>query len=324
MKENIPLNRIKNRVLSEKNLSESLKQIIKAILYFEIFHFPLTKREIFHFTSLSSNEFEDGMKFLLERNVVKKIGDFFVIDLNENHVNKRLTASQKAKKKIKWAKRIGKFIYQFPFVQSVFISGSLAKGSYEEGDDFDYFIITKPGHLWKARFFLTIFKKIFLLNSKKYFCINYYMSADRLEIEEKNRFTATECITLIPVNGNKDFNRLLKQNVWVRNYYGNYNVASNNSKPSGEFFLKKWIEFSLRNAWGAKLEVSIRKWILNYQTRKYAGSIRKEEFDLAFKSGENVSKHHPQNFQIKTLNLLNERIKKFNQKYGMNIPLEKF
>src|SRR4029453_8923510 len=91
-------------------------------------------------------------------------------------------------------------IASFPYVRCVCISGSLSKKYFDDTTDIDFFVITKPGRLWVCRTFLILFKKLFLLNSKKYFCINYFIDSDNLEIPDQNIFTATELTTLIPMH----------------------------------------------------------------------------------------------------------------------------
>src|SRR5690606_3777846 len=90
------------------------------------------------------------------------------------------------------ARKKAKLISQFPFVRGVMASGSLSKGYADEKSDIDFFIITIPNRLWIARTLLVLYKRIFLLNSHKFFCVNYFVDEKHLGIEEKNLFTATE------------------------------------------------------------------------------------------------------------------------------------
>ena len=70
--------------------------------------------------------------------------------------------------------KISRKIAKFPFVESVNLSGSLSKGYYDLEDDIDFFIITKPNRLWIARTLLILYKKVFLLNSKKHFIFEVF------------------------------------------------------------------------------------------------------------------------------------------------------
>ena len=118
--------------------------------------------------------------------------------------------------------KVSRKIAKFPYVKGVCLSGALSKGFYDDDGDFDFFIITKPNRLWIARTILVLYKKIFLLNSKKYFCVNYFISTDKLEISEQNLFTATEIATLIPLYGTDTFKEFLEaKNPWAAPYFPN-------------------------------------------------------------------------------------------------------
>ena len=99
----------------------------------------------------------------------------------------------------KIAQFMAHIIKRFPFVRGIFISGSLAKWNVSTQTDIDFFIITKRGRLWLTRSALIAFKKFFLLNSKKFFCLNYFITDDHLEIEDRNIFTAIEIASVKPI-----------------------------------------------------------------------------------------------------------------------------
>ena len=305
-----------NNILNVKN------DIIKTLLYFEVFKYPLTKQELYRYSLYSKKEVDAALQNLIAENLVKKEKGFYTISLTKEQINKRIQGNIRAEKMMLKAKNMSRFIGNFPFVRAVFVSGSLSKGYFEKDDDIDYFIITKNNRLWSARTFLVVFKKIFLLNSKKYFCINYFMSEENLKIPEKNRFTATECVTLKPMFGSNTFQKLIESNTWVLDYFPNFKNTKNEAKLKNPVF-KKLFEKLLAGKFGDFLERNFMKITQNHQQRKFKEKLKKHEFDLAFKGDENTSKHHPQNHQLKTIVLLNEKIKAFNKKFGFNIPLEK-
>jgi hypothetical protein len=121
---------------------------------------------------------------------------------------------------------MSKRIMSFPFVESVNISGALSKNFIDDDGDIDFFIITAPNKLWIARTLLIAYKKIVLFNSKKYFCVNYFISTNHLEIDEQNKFTATELVTLIPVYGEKAYTNFVTKNKWVETIFPNKPMES--------------------------------------------------------------------------------------------------
>ena len=304
------------------NLKIIKNDIIKTLLYFEVFQYPLTKTEIDSYSLFSKKEIDVALQNLIVDDIVKKNENFYTISLTKEQINKRIEGNKRAEKMMFKAKNMSRFIGNFPFVRAVFVSGSLSKGYFAKDDDIDYFIITKNNRLWSARTFLVVFKKIFLLNSKKYFCINYFMTEENLTIPEKNRFTATECVTLKPMFGKNIFQKLIDTNGWVLDYFPNFKNTKDEEVLKIPFF-KKLLENLLDGKFGDFLERNFMKITQKHQEKKFKKKLKKHEFDLAFKGDENSSKHHPQNHQLKTIALLNKKIKVFNKKFGFNIPLEK-
>ncbi|MEZ4965453.1 MAG: hypothetical protein R2791_09430 [Saprospiraceae bacterium] len=54
-----------------------------------------------------------------------------------------------------------------------------------------------------------------MLNSHKYFCVNYFVDTEHLEIEDKNLFTATETVTLLPLYGRDWYEGFYKALSWA-------------------------------------------------------------------------------------------------------------
>ena len=191
---------------------------------------------------------------------------------------------------------------------------------YEDGD-IDYFIITKSGRLWINRLMLTAFKKVFLLNSKKYFCINYFITEDRLEIPKQNMFTAIEIATLMPFKGNGTFDAFFAQNNWVLEYFPNFNIYNTGElKKYPNWLPKRIAEWTLGGKLGDWLDDSFMNLIRKVKERKFkkqAGA----SYDVAFKSDKNVSKHHPENRQQKVPKLLKDKIQLFETTYGVKFNL---
>jgi len=289
------------------------KSIIKTLAYHDIFDYPLMLEEIFlclDTNGITKDNLHSALDALLKKNIVYKKNDYFLLNPDNIRINKRVEGNKRAKKKMKIAKRFSKIISFFPYVRAVFLSGSISKGFMDKKADIDYFIITKKNRLWIARFLLVLFKKIFLLNSYKFFCINYFISEDNLEIEEKNIYTATELVTLIPTYGSNLYNEFYKANDWLKTYYPNYPKRDIiNVSHSKMRLTHKIIEPFLNNNFGEKLDDQCMQMFLRFDRKRYS-ELEKETFELAFKSRKNVSKHHPQYYQKKVLEKLNHKIQK--------------
>jgi hypothetical protein len=109
--------------------------------------------------------------------------------------------------------------------------GLMAKGYMDEKSDLDFFVVTAPGRLWIARTILVMYKRLFLFNSHKYFCVNYFVDEVHLEIEEKNLFTSTELATVIPLSGATLYGNLMQANPWLRLFFPNYEPGPRNTFP---------------------------------------------------------------------------------------------
>jgi hypothetical protein len=201
--------------------------IIRCLAYFDVFSYPLTAEEIFRYMQTDVHSADSLTSYLTDlehRGLTQQNSGYYVLADrdSEKMVNRRIKGEKAARKYLPLAKFIARFIGLFPFVSSVFISGTLAKNYMDRNTDIDFFIITQPGHLWTARLLLTIFKKTVLLNSYKFFCINYFVDTRHLTIPDQNLFTATELVSLIPVYNQNICNEFFKANQWVHNVLPNH------------------------------------------------------------------------------------------------------
>jgi len=307
----------------QNNIKDSLisHDILKTLLYFDIFHYPLNFEEITNFSIFFPDEIEKELDILRDNDSIYKIGEYYALSNDVGIITRRIKGNKLAGKVIKNAKIISYFISQFPFVRGVFVSGSLSKGFFTKNDDIDFFILTENNRLWVSRTLMIAFKKVFLLNSKKYFCVNYFKSTNALEIEEQNRFTATELATLIPFYCNGDLNKFYRKNEWVLKYFPNYLAKDNLNKPLKNSILKIFFEFLLQGSLGDYLETYCMNLTVNHQKKKFR-KMNPNDFKIAFKGTKTTSKHHPDNHQKKVISLLNNKISAFNKEHFFEIELE--
>jgi len=297
---------------------------LKPLLYFSLFQYPLTEEEIFAFSDgVSKDEIRAELAILVRDQVIFKIDNFYLIENDRSQVNKRLSGNQMAKDIQEKANNVSRLISKFPYVEGVGISGSLSKGYYDDDGDIDFFIITSPKRLWIARTFLILYKKVFLLNSKKYFCVNYFISTNSLEIDEKNRFTATELTTMLPMYGNGSFHSFYEQNKWVNSFLPNKEVAEGLSKlnPIKKPISTRATERVLNTKIGDWLDslflkITYKKWKVKFN------KLEEKQFNVALKSTKDVSKHHPLNFQRKVIERLNGKYDELKEKHNIHLAKE--
>ncbi len=305
----------------KKNKEQILvSSIMEAVFYFDVFKYPLTSDEIFEFSNVktTSEEVKSALANLLTHGILKeKSGFYFYSGSDSNCVEERLNSEARALAISNKANRYAKFISGFPFVRSVSFSGSFSKGVIAKDGDVDYFIIVEPNRLWVCRTFLIAFKKIFLFNSKKFFCVNYFIDTENLDVPDKNRFVATEIATLKNAFGTHDFQNFLTRNNWAFEYFPQQkNISHLQASDCRKGRFKKSLEWLLSGKFGDKMDDVFLNFTIKKWKRKFP-HLNNSEFELNMRSKKNVSKHHPQGFQTKVLEAVNERMKAIAYKTDM-------
>lgn len=297
-------------------LSPLAKNIIKTLAYYDIFSYPLRADEVYQnlpVNHCSSAEVENELEHLCQKKLLFRINDFYLLQNNHEFVNRRIEGNKLCDRRFKSAFRMSKLISKFPFVRAILLSGSISKGFMEKDSDVDYFIITKPNRLWITKLFLTLFKKFILLNSRRVFCINYYIDYEHLEIDEKNVFTATEIVTLIPVFGEKYYDEFYEKNKWVKNYFPNFPKRNNRMiDKDSDGRMQKIFERIFENRFGDWLDDFALKLFSQTINRKFR-YFDKNDFALAFKTTKCESKYHPKFFQKKVLVSFDEKLNQLQQ-----------
>jgi hypothetical protein len=298
---------VKIQTIIDKDAASSLWPAIERVLaYFEVFQYPLSVAEIQQYlnaTDGSTAHVERALQLAAEQGRLFEYGGWYQRKPQPDWAERRMQLNTAATNMLPRALRMGRLIGYFPYVRAVMISGSMSKHCLPSDGDVDFFIITAPGRLWMARTTLILFKKIFLLNSHKYFCINYLVDTDHLEIEDKNQFTATETVTLLPVVGPEYCAQFNMANHWAwEQFYPNFtprSVAQATKLPRS--LLKSTIEWCCNSRFGDYLDRIAMQFTVGFWRKKFS-HFSKEEFELSLRSRRYVSKHHPTGFQNKVLN----------------------
>ena len=264
--------------------------IIKIILYFDVFDYPLNKPEIHAYLGVScqESELENALSSLENNKIICQKANFYllVISLDNEEkrtldkVNLRKKRNQKAQEYLQKAYKISKKIAKFPFIKMVSLSGSISKNSIDDSSDIDYFIITAKNRLWIARLFLMLYKKIGLLNTKTFFCINYIIDESVLALSNQSFYVGMEAITIIPTAGYGIYEQFLEENNWIKTFFPNFQkkekrkVTDNSiSNISFDFptqsWLKNFFESLLNGAFGDFIEEKLmqrrhQKWKKRY------------------------------------------------------------
>jgi hypothetical protein len=298
--------------LKRESVNLVKKKILDQLVYSEIFCHPLTRNEIAY--AIDEEDIDSELAKLVEQDIILQEENYYTIFEFGSKIIERKIGNTKAQELLPKALKTANFISKFPFVEGVGISGSLSKGILMKNADFDFFIITKSNRLWVTRTMLILYKKIFLLNSRKYFCVNYFIDDEHLAIEEQNLFTATEIATLIPAKG-EIFTQFYNENSWVANHRRTRSMDDlGNSKIKKPFF-SRTIMAVLNNNFGEWLDKKFMQ-LTFYRWKKKFFDFDENKFDLTMKSRPYVSKHHPHDFQSKVLERYRELQIKLQNQYA--------
>lgn len=303
---------------SRKTISPAGAAVIRTLTYFDIFRHPLKPGEIFQLLQskeFNEDEIEIAIDGLLEAGLIEAASGYYGLNNCVSNLERRLEGEKQAAKSIKTAEKFSRLIARFPFVRAVALSGSLSKNYMDEHSDIDYFIVTAQGRMWVARTLLVLFKKIFLLNSRKYFCVNYFLSEDELRVPDKNLFTATEVAFLVPTYNYELYSEFLNANSWSKNFLPNFPARQRDHLVrSKKFTVKRVLEKFLSGPLGEKLDVYFFRLTLKFWKKKFS-HFDASTFDFRLRSRKNVSKHHPLGFQEKVLTAYEEKMIAFNRLY---------
>lgn len=290
------------------------RSVLQVLAYYDMFQYPLSMKEIHAFMGVRCPfaELEKCIEDLLEDKKIFESNRFYSVQNLDIISTKRIKENAAAEKQLKLAKKIACFLTWFPYIRGVAISGSLSKQVANEESDIDFFVITKENRLWIAKIFFRLMIKLSsFIRLDKWFCINYIIDETSLEVSEKNIFTATEIITLLPVYGLTSFDRFIEVNEWVYKYFPNHGFFINDAKEVKRNFVKKTIEFFFDGKRGDKADSAI----LNYFARRWKKLMSKNRFKKSgFQIGAMMADKHscrpyPEDFQGKILQLYEQKLK---------------
>jgi len=286
--------------------------ILKTLVYFDIFDYPLSQRDIKSFLEchLHDEVLTRALRQLISDRIIFKTGEFYSLQNNLQKAEKRLQGNLRAQKLLPRAAKIGAFLYKFPYVRAVAVSGSLSKNYADEKADIDFFIIAKENRLWIARTILHLFKKLtFLFGRQHFYCMNYFIDEKALIIPERNIYTAMEVVTLMPLAGNYTMNKFFEVNSWTEKWFPEYESGENLRISEKESWFKKFTERFFNKRKGDSLDdflfaLTTRRW----QKKAREGRKNSKGKIMNLITGKHFSKSNPEAFQEKVVAMYQNKI----------------
>ncbi|MBL7945138.1 MAG: nucleotidyltransferase domain-containing protein [Flavobacteriales bacterium] len=305
----------------QDDLRSLQRTVLNVLAYFDVFSHPMKVEEIARFavgTHASTERILQALTGLEKNGHVHRSGPYWGLLQVEKNAHERLAAESRARTRMPKAEVMARRIAKFPFVRAVFISGSMSKGCIATDGDIDFFVVTAPGRLWVARTLLVLYKKIFLLNSRRDFCVNYFLDTEHLAVEDRNLFTATEVVTLMPMYGNGTTEAFFSRNAWAFKMLPGAPTPKSRELAIGSARSKGLGERLLHGSLGDTLDNWCMQLTWHYWKRKFS-ELDPQAFELALRTRTYVSKHHPRNFQARVLDGLGQRLRTLEKRTG--VPL---
>src|SRR4029077_2383595 len=118
------------------------EEVLKTLLYSDIFDYPLTKEEIFKFLISEKKISKQNIFKIIDssKNIKEEKGYYFIGNKNE-FVEKRVDRINISFGKRNLAKKIIKMISLIPTINLIGISGALSMNNSKAEDDIDIFVI---------------------------------------------------------------------------------------------------------------------------------------------------------------------------------------
>lgn len=291
-------------------MDSNKKAVVTTLLYSSLFSFPLTEEELYRYlispTKISKNEFSQTLKNLSPYLSIQS--GYYALSTHKMFAQRRIAMQPEVATKQKLAEQYASLLSIIPTIYFIGLSGGLAAGSAEKGDDIDFFIITKKNSLFISRllalFLLSILGKRRRAGERKVsdkICLNMWLdtSALRFSLSSHDLYTAREIAQLRPlVNKENTYESFLSENAWVASYLPH---AFRTSYPS--VYSKKSSSFFERLL--SVMEIPARKLQLLLISRRQTSEV--------------VSKHyvafHPYDYKKEILTRFSQQLKKMQNYY---------
>ncbi|MEX2007987.1 MAG: nucleotidyltransferase domain-containing protein [Candidatus Spechtbacterales bacterium] len=170
----------------ERSLTPQEQAIVETLAYYDTFgKSPLTlvelRRYLFthHRASATLADLSGTLGVLRQQGIVAHNNGFWCLQERERLFAVREQGAKEAALKWKRFSRIAGFLAYIPFLQAVYVTGSVSIGNAHPKSDIDILIEARPGHLWTVRMLVTVVSH--LLGRRRYgntvqnrLCFNHY------------------------------------------------------------------------------------------------------------------------------------------------------
>lgn len=286
------------------------KEVLSVFIYFDYFKHPLTGEEVWKYckTAASKQEVQSCLDDLLEDGTLVHSAPYYALEGCELNIATRADFVPLNDKMLRRARWMVSFMKYIPYVRGIAISGSLSKLGARDDSDIDYFIITAKNRVWFVKAVAILIKKTLFLNSHKYLCVNYLLAENNLVLDKKNRFQATEAITLMPLFGKNVLRKFYSENQWVFDFFPNVSIEEKVGAEPSEIRKGRFIERLFNGGLGNWLELKAQTAFKKHGERRYQAQKEKEAQEGYFEYSKDAAVLFPRNFELEVLDSYTARV----------------
>lgn len=284
--------------------------ILRTVLYADVFHYPLTAREIHHFllaeapVTLAQVEAALAGSVALGQALVERDG-YYACAGHEALIEARAAREQESRRLMPLALDYGRWLARLPFVRMVALTGALAMDNAVADDDIDYLLVTTPGRVWLARAFSIALVRVARMYGVK-LCPNFVLAEDALEQQRKDVFIAHEIAQMVPLYGRALYAAMRGANAWtlthLPNAAGTFRDLSLPAMGGGWRMVKRGLEWMMGGWLGDRLE----RWEYQRKLKRFAPQLRQAH--SAARLDEQQVKGHFQDHGHSIMNAYQQRL----------------
>jgi len=224
-----------------ENLTELEDAILKIVVFFDMFSYPLTAYELWRYLSVVAG-FEEtavAVQVLTNRSYLESRQGFYFLPGQEFLINTRKQRYHYTNRKLKIARRAVRLFRLLPTVKFAALSNLIGRHNLRDGSDIDIFIITKENRIWVTRLFCAGLMKLLRqrptpAKKRDKICLSFYIDSNHLDLSmmadgDDDYYFHFWLAGLYPLyDAGAYHHQLMGANAWLKKYLPNGDFVVNN------------------------------------------------------------------------------------------------
>jgi hypothetical protein len=199
-------------------LSEIEQSIVEAVAYADVFDSAVTPDEIHRYLPRQRAELQDVVDCLEGDRLTRRLtrnGHYVCLKGREGLFEERRSREGFSRSLWNRAQRYAALIASAPYVRMVAVSGSLAVDSAAGEADIDFFVVTDPNHLWRARAWVKLIEVLDNRFGTGMLCANLFRTVRTLEFPTGDLYIAHELAQMVPLYDEGVYDEIRRRNSWA-------------------------------------------------------------------------------------------------------------